>query len=88
LRWVIFLAESPSELFFPGGRPRPRFAGADFSATTLRGRPRGRLALVALDFFALGLGGRPRCLGFLAADLAGFFEGLEVFDFLGKAIFG
>jgi len=65
-----------------------RFDGADFSATTLRGRPRGRLALAASDFFALGLGGRPRRPGFLAADLAGFFEGPEVFDFLGKAIFG
>jgi len=76
--------------FFPGGRPRPRLGGGASRETGLRGRPRVRLAFATTFalrvFFALGLGGRPRFLGFRAVALAGFLERPEVFDFCAKTI--
>src|SRR4029078_13153322 len=77
--------------FFPGGRPRRRLVDGVSRETSLRGRPRGRLAFattfaLCVFFLSLSLGGRPRFLGFRAAPLAGFCSRADLFDFFAKTM--
>ena len=85
---IAALLGSRAADFFRADDHVPRLVGGVSRETSLRGRPRGRLAFAttfALCVFFLSLGGRPR-FWLRAAALVGFFSRADVFDFFAKTM--